>query len=165
MRKLYHMFAGIIESIMYGQIFLVLVTFLGLGQITIDSYHSIRKGRYSLDYIAFVAMALSLYAGEYLAGAVIAVMFIGGKALERFASNRAHQALKRLSDTIPKTCLVELGNTLTETPIQDIEHGAIILVKRNEIVPLDGVILSPEDSIFNLANLTGEVGPVELRKG
>ena len=150
---------------MYGEIFLILITVLGLGRIALDSYHRIRAGRYSLDYIAFVAMALSLYAGAYLAGAVIAVMFIGGKALERFASARAEKALKRLIDTIPKTCLVEREGTLTETPIQDVAEHTTILVKRNEMVPLDGVILSPEEGVFNLANLTGEVGSVELKKG
>src|SRR3990167_5964081 len=150
---------------MYGEIFLILITVLGLGRIVLDSYHRIRAGRYSLDYIAFAAMALSLYAGAYLAGAVIAVMFIGGKALERFASARAEKGLKRLSDTIPKTCLVEREGTLTETPIQDVAEHATILVKRNEMIPLDGVILSPEEGVFNLANLTGEVGPVELKKG
>ena len=147
------------------EIILILVTVFGLGRIVIDSYKSIREGQYSLDYIAFVAMALSLYSGEYVAGAIIAVMFVGGEQLERYASRRAHKALKDLSDTIPKSCFVENGDSFTETPIQKVSAGAIILVKKDEIVPLDGTILSPKEAIFNLSNLTGEADPATFREG
>ncbi len=147
------------------EIILILVTIFGICRIVFDSYRSIRERRYSLDYIAFVAMALSLYSGEYIAGAIIAFMFVGGEQLERFASRRAHKALKDLSDTIPKSCFIEEGGSFTETPIQKVSSGAIILVKRDEIVPLDGTIVSPKEAIFNLSNLTGEVDPVTFREG
>jgi heavy metal-(Cd/Co/Hg/Pb/Zn)-translocating P-type ATPase len=147
------------------EIILILIIGVGLVKIIIDSGQNILKGRYSLDYIAFVTMVLSLVLGQYIAGAIIALMFIGGEALESFASSRAYRALKKLSDTIPKKCFVEQTSGLAEVPIQDVLAKQIILVKRNEIVPLDGIILSPHKAIFNLANLTGEVGPVTLNKG
>lgn len=153
------------ESVMPVQIFLMLVTLAGVAYIVVDSYRSIRVGRYSLDYIACVAMALSLYSGAYIAGATVAVMFIGGKTLERFASARAYKALTGLINTIPKTCFVERGNTLTEMPLQGITHGDSILVKRNEIVPLDGILFSPDTAFLNLANLTGEAESQTLPKG
>lgn len=138
---------------------------LGLIKILGESYESIRNGRYSLDYIAFLAMLVSLYSGEYLAGALIALMFTGGEALEAFASERAHTALRALGDTIPKHCIVRQGSSFAEVPIQEVQNGTSILIKRNEIVPLDGTLQSEEDAVFNMSNLTGEADAVTLKHG
>ncbi len=138
---------------------------IGVCKIVIDSARSIAEGRYSLDYIAFAAMVMSLLTGEYIAGAVIAFMFTGGEALEAYASARAHDALKTLSETIPKVCLVRRGSIYEEEPIQEVKEGQIILVKRSEIIPLDGTISSKGKAILNLANLTGEAEAVTRETG
>jgi heavy metal translocating P-type ATPase len=164
-------------------IILLLIIIAGVVKIVADSYEKISIGKYSLDYIAFFAMALSLYSGEYLAGAIVSIMFIGGESLEAFASGRAHRALQKLGETIPKNCLVSQSDTqkdlsgdtqdsihkgvdaFTEQPIQQVVDGQIILVKRNEIVPLDGTIVTPDEAVLNLAHITGEVDPVNFKKG
>ena len=146
-------------------IILLLIIIVGIVKIVTDSYQKISSGQYSLDYIAFFAMVLSLSSGEYLAGAIVSVMFIGGESLEAFASGRAYRALKKLSETIPKNCLVQQGDKFVEQPIQEVIDGKIILIKRNEIIPLDGTILTPDEAVLNLANITGEVDPVNFKKG
>lgn len=146
-------------------IILILIIVVGIIKICIDSYKSIAIGKYSLDYIAFFAMVLALSSGEYIAGAIVSIMFIGGESLEAFASGRAHRALKKLSETIPKNCVVNEGEKFVETPIQKVVEGQTILIKRGEIVPLDGTILTPDEAILNLANITGEVDPVIFKKG
>ena len=138
---------------------------IGIGKIAYESFGHIRAGRYSLDYIAFAAMALALFHGSYIAGSVIALMFCGGEALEAFASGRAESALSKLGDTIPKTCLVKTGATYHEVPIQNVREGDVILIKRREIVPLDGTILTPEGAVLDMANLTGEAEPVTAAQG
>ena len=147
------------------QFILGAVVFFGLAKIIFDSYQNISKGRWSLDYIAFAAMGVSLLSREFLAGAVIAVMFTGGEALEAFASRRAVGALKKLSETIPKNCLVRRGRAFVEVPIQDVKPGEKIIVKPNEIIALDGVIVSPAEAILNMSNLTGEAEALVLKIG
>lgn len=138
---------------------------IGLLKIVFESYKNIREGRYSLDYIACTAMAVSLYSGEYVAGAIIALMFTGGEALDDFASNRAYTALKALGETIPKNCLVLRGTSYHETPIQDVREGDVILIKHGEIVPLDGTVRSPAEALLNAANLTGEPETIVRKTG
>ncbi len=145
-------------------ILFVVISF-GLIKIIFDSYQNISKGRWSLDYIAFAAMGVSLLSGEFLAGAVIAIMFTGGEALEAFASRRAVGALKKLSETIPKNCLVRRGSAFVEVPIQDVRPGEKIIVKPNEIIALDGIIVSPSEAILNMSNLTGEAEALILKVG
>jgi P-type E1-E2 ATPase len=141
---------------------LIPIICLGLIRIAIDSFQHIRRGEYSLDYIAAAAMMLSLVTGEYIAGAVIAVMFLGGEALERYATRKASSSLSQLANTIPKTCAVRQGDTFIDTPLQSIRDGSIILVKHQEIVPLDGVVVSPRGALLDTANLTGESDVVEV---
>ena len=138
---------------------------IGIIKIAYESFGHIRAGRYSLDYIAFAAMALALVHGSYIAGSVIALMFCGGEALEAFASGRAESALAKLGDTIPKTCLVKDGAGYREIAIQKVHEGDIILVKRRELVPLDGVVITHEGAVLDMANLTGEAEAVNAAPG
>lgn len=143
----------------------IVATLVGITKIVRDSVEKIREGQYSLDYIAFLAMAVSLATDQHLAGGVVALMITGGEALDEYASRRAESALRDLADRIPKFCTVKLsdGNT-EERSIHEIKNGDHILIRSNEIIPLDGVLRS-EEALLNTANLTGESLPVVFAKG
>lgn len=135
---------------------------VGLLIIVWNGYQEISEGRYALDYVAFLAMLVALVTGQELAGAIVTLMFTGGKALETFASSRAESALRKLSDTIPKKAFVFKDSKYTDVPLQDIKDGERILIKRSELVPLDGTLYS-DVAIMDMANLTGEAEPVEVK--
>ena len=142
----------------------VLAIVIGLGKIIWDSIGKIRNGKYSLDYIAFLAMIVSLPAEQYLAGAIVALMITGGEALDEYAAARAESALRSLAERIPKHCTVRLSDGSTvEKPIQSMSKNEIIIVKPNELIPLDGVLRSDE-ALLNEANLTGEALPVTIAR-
>lgn len=137
----------------------------GIVKIAVDSFGKLRRGEYSLDYIAFLAMVVSLFADQYFAGAVVALMITGGEALDEYASARAEGALRGLAERIPKSCIVKLSDgTTTEKPIQDVRENDQIIVRPNELIPLDGTLRSDE-ALLNEANLTGEAVPVTFYKG
>ncbi|OGG60351.1 cadmium-translocating P-type ATPase [Candidatus Kaiserbacteria bacterium RIFCSPHIGHO2_02_FULL_50_50] len=132
---------------------------IGVVKIVVDSIRNIRAKNYALDYIAFLALVVSLVAHEYLAGAVVALMFASGEALEAFAEGKATQSLRALLDRLPKNARVlHDDGTIEAQPLTQVVPGAHIMVLRNELVPLDGLLLSPK-GIFNEANLTGESLP------
>ena len=123
----------------------LIATAIGIGKISWDSILKIRGGNFSLDYIALLAMVVSLVAGEYLAGSVVALMITGGEALDDYASGRAESALRALLEKIPKTCHVRNSDsTITEKPIQEIKSGETIIVRAHELVALDGTLKSEE---------------------
>ena len=62
----------------------------------------IRERRFGVDVIALLAMVGALMLGEYLTGAVVALMFSGGQWLEAAASGRARRALPALRQRVPK---------------------------------------------------------------
>ena len=157
--------AFLVAGMFSAQQFWIAAVILGIAKISWDSFKKIRGHNYSLDYIALLAMAVSLVAHQYLAGAVIALMITGGESLDDYASRRAEGALRGLAERIPKSCTMRLmDGTTSEKPIQNVASGEIIIVKRNEIIPLDGTLLS-EKALLNEANLTGEALPVAFSRG
>ena len=143
----------------------IAATALGIAKISWDSFNKLREGSYSLDYIALLAMIVAILTGEYLAGSVVALMITGGEALDEYASGRAESALRALLERIPKVCTVRLqGGTTVEKPIQEVRSGERIIVRQNELVPLDGTLRSDE-ALLNEANLTGEALPVAFTRG
>lgn len=137
---------------------------IGIVDVALVSYRDIRVRNWSLDYIALLAMVVALFSHELLAGAVIALMYTGGEALEAYASRRAEASLASLLARIPKTALVKQGNEVIEIPLADVPPGATIIVRGGELVPLDGFLASPH-AVLSLANLTGEPLPESIALG
>ena len=159
----------VVIALLIGGAFMPLLweaaTLIGIVKILWDSVGKLRDGNYSLDYIAFLAMMVSLATDQHLAGGIVALMITGGEALDEYASRKAESALRALAEKIPKSCIVRLPDGSTrEKAIQDVQSGEIILVKTNELVPLDGTLRSAEAEL-NEANLTGEALPTIQTRG
>jgi heavy metal translocating P-type ATPase len=116
-----------------------------------------------VDVIALLAMAGALAFGEYLAGAVIALMLSSGRSLEAYADARAHRELSSLLERAPRTVHRYSGEELESIPIGEVRPGDVLLVKQGEVVPVDGILVS-ENSVLDESALTGESRPVERSK-
>jgi heavy metal translocating P-type ATPase len=124
----------------------------------------LRAGRLGVDSIAFVSMSGALILSETLAGAVIAIMYAGGNALEDIAVARAERDLKALIDRAPRIAHRRSGSTITDAPVGELAVGDVVLVQGGEVVPVDGVITGSTATIDESA-LTGEPIPVSRQAG
>lgn len=145
-----------------GPYLLAVVT--GLLILGAQSWERIRLKKWDLDYIAFLALITSLFLGEWLAGAIVALMISLSRALENYGTRRAEASLEELFRLLPKSALVERNGVFAEVPLQEIQVGETLSVRHLEMVPLDGTLRSP-DGLFSEANLTGEMEPVAYRSG
>lgn len=162
---LFFLVLGALTPAPYDSYFWVSGILIGLAKIVWNSSKKIRVGTYSLDYIAFLAMVVALFADQYLAGIVVALMITGGESLDEYASAHAESALRALAGRIPKSCIVRLAdNSTIVKPIHDVREGDVIVVRPNELIPLDGTLKSRE-ALLNEANLTGEALPVTHPQG
>jgi heavy metal translocating P-type ATPase len=132
--------------------------------LTWSVLRSLLRGDVGVDAIALVSMAGALALGEYLAGAVVALMLAGGNALEESANRRARRELTQLVERAPRSALVRRGDELVELPIDDVGADEIVLVRAGEVVPVDGMVLS-DDAIVDESALTGEPLPVTVHRG
>src|SRR5215218_1601748 len=139
-------------------------TALVLLPLLLNILASLRRGELGVDAIALLAMAGALAFGEYLAGAVVALMLSGGEMLEIYAAGRARKELSSLIERAPRVVHRYEDGHLTEPAIEEVRPGDRLLVKPGEIVPVDGVVLGP-DAVLDESALTGESTPVDRRPG
>jgi heavy metal translocating P-type ATPase len=125
---------------------------------------SLLRGDVGVDVIALLAMAGALALGEYLAGAVIALMLAGGNALEAFASGRARRELTALVERAPRVARRRIKSGWGEVSIDAVEVGDVLLVRAGEVVPTDGVIVG-ERAVIDESSLTGEPLPATYTRG
>src|SRR5579859_2860946 len=104
-------------------------------------------GRLGVDAVALVSMSAAVILGQALAGIVIAIMYAGGNVLEDFAVARAERDLRSLIDRAPRLAHRRTGSIITDTPIEQVGVGDVVLVRGGEVVPVDGAITSAEATV------------------
>lgn len=83
-----------------------------------------------------------------------------GQMLEARAKRKTNEALQKLAELTSKSAIVERSGKEIEIPIDQIVIGDIVVVKPNERVPVDGIVVFGNSSIDE-SNLTGESIPVD----
>jgi heavy metal translocating P-type ATPase len=139
-------------------------TLLLLVPLTWSVIRTLARGDVGVDAIALLAMGGALAVGEYLAGAVIAVMLAGGNALEAYAQGRAGRELSALVSRIPTTARIRRGGEVVTVPVDRLSAGDRIVVNTGDIVGADARLVSPH-AVFDTSSLTGEPMPVDVASG
>ena len=85
-----------------------------------------------------------------------------GQSLEARAKKKTNEALQKLAELTSKSAIVERNGKEIEIPIDQVTIGDIVVVKPNERIPVDGIIIFGASSIDE-SNLTGESVPVDKR--
>jgi heavy metal translocating P-type ATPase len=138
-------------------------TLVVLAALLVQIARSIARRDFALDIVAALAMGGALLLGEHLAGAVVALMFAGGQVLEARAGARARREMTALLARQPRTALRQRGERLEEIPIAAIAPGDRLLVRRGEVLPVDGILDAA--ATLDEAALTGESLPVQHQRG
>jgi heavy metal translocating P-type ATPase len=98
--------------------------------------------------------------GEFVAGALIAVMLATGRALDAAAERRASHDLRALLERAPRTARRRVGTEVSEVPLEDVLVGDLLIVGPGEVVPVDGVV-EGSLAVLDESALSGEADPVE----
>ncbi|QCB95777.1 cadmium-translocating P-type ATPase [Arthrobacter sp. PAMC25564] len=143
---------------------LAVAAYLAVGMV-----RRLMNGQWGIDVLAVTAIISTVLVGEFIASMIIVLMLAGGTALEDYAAGRAKGELTALLERVPQTAhRVREGNhddgQQEDVAATDVRVGDILLVKPGEVVPLDGILLSPLGS-FDESSLTGESLPVERAAG
>jgi len=125
---------------------------------------SVLRGDVGVDAIALFAMAGALALGQYLAGAVIALMLSGGNALEGYAGRRARRELTSLLERAPRIAHRLRDGLIEEVAVEELEIGDRVVVRAGEVVPVDGTVQS-ERVVVDESTLTGEPLPATYVRG
>lgn len=135
-----------------------------LAALVVEIWQSLRAGKVGLDIVAALSMTAALAAGEHLAAAIVALMYSGGQYLESYAERRARRDMSLLLARAPRVAMRHRNGGLEEVPIDMIEPGDRLLIRRGDIVPVDGRV-SDGTATLDQSALTGESIPVRLGAG
>jgi heavy metal translocating P-type ATPase len=135
-----------------------------LAALVVEIWQSLRAGKVGLDIVAALSMSAALAVGETLAAAIVALMYSGGQYLESYAERRARRDMSLLLSRAPRFAMRHCNGGLEEVPIDTIEPGDRLLIRRGDIVPVDGTVAAGVATLDQSA-LTGESIPVRLGAG
>lgn len=121
------------------------------------------RREFGLDLIALVSIVGALALGEYLTGAVIALMFASGRALEIYAEKRAEHDMSALLGKAPRSANRYQDGAITQIALEAIQPGDRLAVRPGETVPVDGTLTLP--ATVDESSLTGESVPVSYGPG
>jgi heavy metal translocating P-type ATPase len=143
----------------------IFATLLGSYRLFYETAGSILKKNFALDYIAILAIVVSLATQEYLVAAILALMIASGRTLEDYGVNQAKKSLTKLAERIPNEIFLWSNGKIGEkVKIDQVKKGQQIYVRKGEVIALDGVLISV-DGLTDESSLTGEPYTIEKIKG
>lgn len=116
---------------------------------------SLRHGDVGVDLVAVLALGGTLAVGEYLAGALIALMLATGRTLEATAQRRASHDLRALLERAPRSARLRTATGVRVMPSAEVRVGDLLVVGPGEVVPVDGRVESAI-AVLDESALTGE---------
>ncbi|EQD65090.1 cadmium-/zinc-/cobalt-transporting ATPase, partial [mine drainage metagenome] len=143
---------------------LVVLTAVVSAVSAVATARNLLRGEIGVDIIALLAMIGALLLGQYLVGAIIAVMLTGGTALEEYATARARRELSSLINRAPRIAHRRDTGGYTDVAVEQVAVGDTLLVKPGEVIPVDGIV-GTESAVLDESSLTGESRPVKLDAG
>lgn len=149
----------------YGPQWMAMALFIGAyffgGYFTTkEAIQNVLARRFEIDTLMLVAAAGAAALGEWAEGALLLFLFSLGHSLEHFAMGRARRAIEALAKLAPETAVVRRGDSTEEVGVETLEPGDVVLVKPNERLAADGVVVKGTTSI-DQAPVTGESVPVD----
>lgn len=131
-----------------------------LYEIVLSLYRKV----FSVDIIAITAIIAALFTGELIAAGIVVLMLSTGEALEHFAKEKARSSLARLLRFAPTKATVKRDGTIIIIPISHVAVGDFLLVKKGEVVPVDGIV-ADGNSVLDESVVNGESMPRSIREG
>ncbi len=127
-----------------------------------EAFSNLLRRRFEIDTLMLVAAAGAALLGEFAEGGLLLALFSLGHALEHYAMGRARRAIEALAELAPERASRKRGDQVEDIPVAELVLGDIVLVRPNERLPADGLVVVGESSV-NQAPVTGESVPVDKR--
>ncbi len=127
---------------------------------------NIRNGQvFDENFLMGLATVGAFATAEYAEAVFVMLFYQVGELFQDYAVGRSRQSIAALMDIRPDTANLEgPDGSLEEVDPEDVEVGAVIVIRPGERVPLDGVVLEGASSL-DTAALTGESVPRDIGAG
>ena len=118
-----------------------------------------------LSLILLVAALVSALSGDWIGGAIIAIILALSIGLDTVQEGHALAAAEALRRSVALKAEVRRDGAYTTIPVENVVPGDLIRVRAGDIVPADALVVASHAFTAAEAALTGEPYPVEKRPG
>ncbi|MFP4416716.1 MAG: heavy metal translocating P-type ATPase [Chitinispirillaceae bacterium] len=126
---------------------------------------TIRKGQLFDENVLMTIATVGAFAIHALSEAVgVMIFFKVGEFLQNLAVSRSRRSIRGLLEIRPDYAHLKADSGLKRVTPEQIEPGALIVVRGGEKIPLDGIVEEGTAQV-NTAALTGESVPSTVRPG
>ena len=139
------------------KIILYLISYsLLLYKTSINAIKLLKKGS-GINENALITVSCigALLIGEVLEGMMVITLYTIGKILEEKAINNSRKSIKDLLDIKEPFAYLVDGKKIVKITVEEVKKDDVLVVKKGEKVPVDGVIIKGSSSLDTSA-LTGE---------
>lgn len=137
-------------------ILFILSYVLLLYRTTINAVKLLLKSRLVNENLLITISCIGAFLiGERLEGMMVIVLYTIGKLLEEKAVNNSRNSIKNLIDIKEDYANIKCNGKVKTIRVEDVKIGDILLVKKGERVPTDGVIVKGS-SVIDTSVITGE---------
>ena len=102
--------------------------------------------------------------GEHMEGLMVLLLYVLGKILEEKAVNKSRSSIRDLVELKASYANLKVNKRVTKVKSEDLKIGDIIVVKKGELIPVDGRVIKGHATV-DTSGLTGESALREIKKG
>jgi len=138
----------------YGAILIaaIYIGVVGLKELVLER-------RFSVEFLMAVAGLGALFLDYRFEAATVLFLYCLAEYFEGYIQDRAKRTVEKISKVIPENARVLSDGAEKSVSVNEVEIGAIILVKPGERIPLDGNVIDGFSHV-DQALVTGESVPV-----
>lgn len=125
---------------------------------------AIRQRTLDINVLMLVAVIGAIVLGEWAEAGTVVFLFAIAQWLESRSMDRAREAIRALMNLTPTEARIRSGSHEHRKHVDQVEPGAVMIVRPGEKIPLDGLVAAGESDV-NQAPITGESLPVEKTPG
>lgn len=146
----------LIPNAIIKEVLLVISYLLLLYKTFIKAIKKIVKS-HNVDENALICIsAIGAYIlGEHMEGLMVLLLYVLGKILEDKAVNKSRTSIKDLVELKASYANLKTNKRLTKVKSEDLKIGDLIVVKKGELIPVDGIVTNGTTKV-DTSGLTGE---------
>ncbi len=138
------------------EILLILAYGLLLYKTVIKAITKVIKSHNIDENMLITISAVGAYLlGEHHEGLMVVLLYVIGKILEDRAVGKSRRAITDLLDLKLEYAHKKYGKNITDVKAEELKVNDVVVVKKGEAIPTDGVIIKGE-TVLDTSKLTGE---------
>ena len=156
--------AGLFSQISWITLAMAALAFLGMIPVAISAVKALVAKHISVDLLAALALAFSLFEQEWKSAAFITLMLAFARIFDHITQARAKKTIESLMKYHVESVRIRVDDGVKEIHIRDVKPGDLVIVESGDRIPVDGIVMSGIAEVDE-STLTGESELVPKKNG